>query len=489
MNAFVSSLDQVPDTQTQNGAGSFSTSGQSLVDLFAIAGSANAMNQKQIVDLFEKALHEKPDHALRLMLWVRDARGGAGRRAVFRAMLNLLERQYPVAVRNLIPHIDRYGRWDDLLALQSTELRQYAFQVMKNLIENSSSDEDRARRRLLCKWLPRKGSSAVMIREAWGYTPKQYRKTLVEGSSVVETQMCAKQWNSINYSHVPSRAAKIYAKAFGRHDQARYTQWISDVAVGQNGAKVNSAVLYPHEVVGMLSGTSNTSQNQHAQNMWNALPDYLDGNNTAILPVVDVSGSMDSMVVPGVTAMNISTSLGMYLAQRNNSAFRNLMITFHENPSWIKIQGTNSSLAQDCHTVRRSPWGMNTDLIAAFRLILDHAVANSVPANDMPSTLLVISDMEFDQCGSRRFHNATNLQKIQDMYSDHGYKVPHIVFWNVVGRANNLQARAYDANVSLVSGFSPSIMQSVLSAKTVTPLDVVLQTINVERYLQAVPYF
>src|SRR5690606_6017738 len=125
----------------------------------------------------------------------------------------------------------------------------------------------------------------------------------------------------------------------------------------------------------------------------------------------------------------------------------------------------------------KANWGMSTDLNAVFRLILDTAVVNNVPEQDMPTKILILSDMEFNEASSTK----TNFEVIKEMYASNGYKMPSIVFWNLNGRINNLPATQYD-NVALVSGFSPVLVKSVLGGETLNPVEVMLKTVDKERY-------
>jgi hypothetical protein len=96
----------------------------------------------------------------------------------------------------------------------------------------------------------------------------------------------------------------------------------------------------------------------------------------------------------------------------------------------------------------------------------------------MPTKLLIISDMEFDQaCGTR-----TNFDLIKAAYAESGYQMPGIIFWNVNGRLGNVPVKANTPNTALVSGYSPSIIRSVLGGDELNPLAVMLKTINSDRY-------
>jgi hypothetical protein len=116
-----------------------------------------------------------------------------------------------------------------------------------------------------------------------------------------------------------------------------------------------------------------------------------------------------------------------------------------------------------------------------FQEILKYAKDNKVPAEDMPQYILILSDMQFDP--NDQHSNSTALKMIRKEYKSADYNMPMIVFWNLVGnRYNNVPAKSNSENVAMISGFSPSIMRSILSGKVVTPEDVMLETIMNTRY-------
>ena len=124
----------------------------------------------------------------------------------------------------------------------------------------------------------------------------------------------------------------------------------------------------------------------------------------------------------------------------------------------------------------RSEWGNNTNLTAVFDLILKKAVDNHLHDSDIPKTILVISDMEFDYCG-----DMTNFTYIKKAFETYGYTLPQIVFWNVNGRAGNVPVKMNQEGVALISGASPAIIKSVLQ-NNITPLKIMNSTIEVDRY-------
>jgi Domain of unknown function (DUF2828) len=307
-------------------------------------------------------------------------------------------------------------------------------------------------------------------------------------SNTVEQKMCAQDWTGIVYPHVPSVAAGRYQKAFLKHDPAGYGKYKEKLVTGE--AKINASVAYPYDVIRSL----NNGDKAVANAQWAALPNYLEGSDENILPVVDVSGSMSGVSVSGsVTAMDVSISLGLYTSERMGGVFKDQFITFSGSPQMLKLKGT---LEQRYIQMARSDWGMNTDLGAVFKLILAAAVKGKVPQKEMPTKILILSDMEFDACvttggsGKKSGYYSTGgssvsvsaMEFIEKEYADAGYKVPQIVFWNLNGRAGNSPVTYNKVGAALVSGFSPSIVKSVLGGEEMTPISIMLKTVMVERY-------
>ena len=123
----------------------------------------------------------------------------------------------------------------------------------------------------------------------------------------------------------------------------------------------------------------------------------------------------------------------------------------------------------------------NTNLQAVFDLILETAVYYNTPAEEMPETIYIISDMEFDNCVDSNLKDNTNFEVIKKKYIKAGYKKPNIVFWNVDARSGkNLPVRVGEKDVVLVSGLSPVIFKMAVEGKT--PEQIMEDTINSERY-------
>jgi hypothetical protein len=277
--------------------------------------------------------------------------------------------------------------------------------------------------------------------------------------------MSAKNWEQIDYSVVPSQAARIYKDAFKKHDDVRYSKFIEKAEKGE--VEIKAGTLYPYQIY----KTAHEKYSRTLEALWNQLPDYTLGKNGIV--VADVSGSMSG------EPMSVSVSLALYFADRNKGQFKDHFITFSGSPKLQRITGTN--LLDRMNSIETSEWEGNTNLQAVFDLILNTAVKNKVEQEELPSTIYIISDMEFDYCCDTR----TNFELIKEKYDRAGYKMPALVFWNVDARSGkNLPAQKNEQGVALVSGFSPVIFKFVLENKT--PEEVMLDTINSERYAKIV---
>jgi hypothetical protein len=453
------------NVRTKNGALTNETSLNSVLDMFFLAGASRKMTEREIINIVVKAYGHDKSLTLKCLFWARDVRGGAGERRFFRLAWRYLLNTYPKDVKHLVPIIPEYGRWDDLF-YDATILQHAMPTIQVGLAQKNN---------LLAKWLPRKGDMAWKIRENLHLSPKSYRKTIVALSNTVEQQMCRNEWNNINYPHVPSIAMNKYRRAFYRNDETRFTSYINDVTKGKE--KINASTLFPHDLVRALYNNGNR---EAIQAQWNALPDYMEGSTERLLPICDLSGSMMG------TPMDVALALGIYISERNVGVYKNAFMTFSAKPELHVLEGT---LYQKLAQMNGANAGYNTNLVSSFNLILETAVKNKIPQSQMPTKVLVISDMEFDgtsayqshlqKAASERF--LTNYERIESHYRQAGYTMPSLIFWNVNGRQQNVPATTNN-KVGLVSGFSPSILKSILAGAIYSPIDLMLRTIESDRY-------
>lgn len=469
---------------TENGAVGFATSGKSLVDFNFKVSSYRNMSDKEIFHDFMKAYVEDAVLAMKLLFFVRDVRGGMGERRLFRVVMSELAKNEPKVVDAVLELIPFFGRWDDLFELMGTSLESRVVKmVAKQLISDIKGKADGKSISLLAKWMPSINCSNKERRllgekfaKAFGVSAKTYRKNLVELRkylNVVEQKMSARQWSEIDYEDVPSRANLLYNSAFLKNDESRRREFLG--AVEKGDSKINSATNFPHDI---LSNYGRFSQEDMTLEMlWKALPNY--GNLENTLVVADGSGSMLSRVGDTkVTALDVANSLAIYFAEHCSGDFKNHYITFSTRPQLVNLG--NGSLLSKKKIAERYSEVSDTDIFAVFRLVLETAVKRGMKQRDLPSTILIVSDMEFNSCATNV--GETLFDKIRDNFTVHGYKVPRLAFWNVMSRTCTVPIQSNELGVSLISGFSPSSIKMVLSGQS-DPFSALLEVLNSERYL------
>ena len=466
-------------TETLNGAKAYKSTLNECVDLFGKI-SACRKDISQARKLFALAFKEDPETATRILFNARDIRGGQGEREVFRNLFKDLVSENSEIGEQLVELIPVYGRWDDLLVLENTSAwGRVQYIILEQLRKDEVALTAGENVSLLGKWMPSINASSAdskrlgrRFAQLLGKNEREYRKFLTALRSrikIVEQKMCSKEWSEIDYEHLPSRAGFMYRKAFAKQDATRYAEYLSAVEKGDK--KINAGTIYPYEIVEnyLYKGASN---DKTIDLMWEALPNYMEGQELNGLVVADVSGSMMG------TPMAVSISLAMYIAERNTGIWKDKFITFSYRPEIQTIVG--KTIGDRIRNLSRADWAGNTDLRAVFESVLNAGIKNDVPDAEMPKKLIIVSDMQFDQaCASNK---RTNFEQIEKMYHKAGYEMPQLVFWNVNAIGGNVPMTIHDTGTCLVSGCSPSILKSVLGGKVITPVDVMRDAVYNERY-------
>ncbi len=460
----------------------------SVLDFFGTAGALRSRSEQEIERKMARAFEEDPLLTVKLLFYLGDIRGGLGERRTFQIALRWLAAKYPGWVKANLGNVAYFNRWDSLFVLKDTPCEETMLHAVQSQLEADRAlcAENAPHVSLLAKWMPSTNASSRAARrlglwfaKAFGWTEKDYRKTLsaLRGSlDVVERKMSSNVWENINYGSVPSVAMTHYRGAFKKRDGERFAQYLRDVSAGRE--KIHAAALFPYNIVEKILYQEG-DEDEVLEAQWKALPDYLNGASHSIMVMADVSGSMSGR--PMATAIG----LGVYFAERNAGPYRNLFMTFSSNPSFVKLDG--DTLREKVNNMIGADWEQNTNLAAAFRKILSVAVEHSVPAEEMPKALLVISDMEIDAAVGTQGQTADFLLVMETEFAQAGYALPHLIFWNVDSRHDTFLVEGNRKGVQLVSGQSPSVFRGLVDSMTKTPYETMLLTLLDERYDRVVP--
>ena len=491
MNGFLNALKN--DTNygyTENGGIKHNSTMSKVLDMFAMGGSMRNRSEDDIINMFKSAYDEDATLALRCLFYLRDVRGGQGERRFFRTCLKWMGDHMVDEVEHFIPLIREYGRWDDLFELFGTRSADAMMGYVKWAIDKN---EDH----LLYKWMPSINASSrdtqargrIFARE-FGLTERQYRKMLSEGRkacNLVETLMSQNHWDQIAFDKLPSRAGLLYKKAFMRREETkdRYAAFMSN-----DKTKVNASVLNPvdiaHQIYNNRYNRPSMTERNAWQKYWDNLKDYYDGKEEPGIAIVDVSGSMWGQ------PLEAAVSMGAYIAERGKGPFQNHFITFSNNPQLVEFTGVD--IYDKFIRAQNADWGGSTNIEAVFNLLLHTARVNNTKPEDMPKTLYIFSDMEFNRCvasgaisrniwsydrllGSEREID-TVIEAQARKWRQYGYEVPRVIFWNLDARHDNIPA--IGEGFSYVSGFSMNMVECILSGKD--GVDLMLEKLNSERY-------
>lgn len=459
-------------TLTENGGRALSTTGDKLLNLFAVLGALRA-RPADVIAKFDAAYAENTDLATKMVFYGRDVRGGLGERAVGRFMLRELAIINPAIVTANLKNIIEFGRWDDLFVLFDTPVETDMIEFVKmQLVSDKRHMDKHESVSLLAKWMPSINASSEHTKalahrfvKALNTTPREYRKTLSalrKYIDVTEVKMSANKWTDIDYKAVPSNAMSNYDSAFARHDYVGFNRYLDAVKSGD--VKINAATLYPYNVIGTMRGNRDVAEAQ-----WKALPNYVEGDNNFLI-MADVSGSMTGR------PMRTSVGLAIYFAERNHGAFANKFMTFTDIPKIVDVTG-NDLFEKYCSV--SDHFGYNTNLEAAFEAILSTAVRTHCPQADLPKALIIISDMEIDcwDGGSLTF-----TEEMRKRFAEHGYEMPKLVYWNVDSRKDTFLASKNDPNAILISGQSASTFKNLIKGIDLSAFEIMVQTLNDPRY-------
>ena len=507
MNIFMNALTNNEKSYTANDGTAYHTSGSPLVDLnFSVPalrqvavnfygkskhdryfyGAHCTMDAVEALRLFITSYKEDPLYTMKWLMYARHIKLGLGERDVFRMMLTKIGDLHPeMALQFIIgTELWNYGRWDDVLriffdttsgilhdGLGELIVNQFRRDVMGCGLGDSIS--------LLAKWMPsnntssnQKRSEALILQSLLHLNAREYRKMLSrlrEHLAVVDRKASLNQWNDINYNHVPSKANLKYRNAFLKHDEERRQAYLTSLEKGDDSVKINANSMFLYDIVQAYIDNNSCWRNilrpydETLEQLWHAQESPKDYDD--ILVIRDGSGSMGQQLSgnSSVTALSVADSIALYCAQHNkNESFKNRFITFSNRPQMVEISMCET-LRDKLRRLHRFDDYSNTDIEATFDLILDTAVKNHLRQEELPSACLVISDMQFDQA-TKHDDNTTVIESCRKKFEALGYTMPRLIFWNVSVYAHNtIPVQMHPSGVVLVSGFSKSIVDMVVS--------------------------
>ena len=483
-------------TTTWNNALSYSTpdlSGEKKGRISLFFKAIRGCSEDLLYKYLEKSSEEDIIDTIILCFNIRDCRGGKGEREIGKKVFTWLFFNQTSLFSKIFHLIPEYGRWDDLLCILSQNLtdkyqkeiqKEIFYLYIKQLKEDKSAMLEGKAVTLCAKWCPsendsddRKYKLVDKICKEMKISKRDYRREYLTPLrtylNIVEKFMCQNRWDEIDYSKVPSCAIKKLKKAFQKHSPVIFAEWKEKLNRGE--VKINSDQLYPHELIREVRIKGECDDICKAQ--WEKLEKNAEelGVLEKCLTVVDTSGSMECN---GYLPSDVACSLGLLISSVCKGEFHNKTITFSDTPQFFDIN--DGDILQKYTQLKTASWSMSTDIQKVFDIILTRCEKANVPPESMPEKIIIISDMQFNECGGT--NSLTNFEEIDLKYTASKYKRPNIVFWNVNGSSTDFPVTVDDNGTCLISGFSPSIMKSVLETKEFSSYEILRTAIDSERY-------
>jgi hypothetical protein len=456
----------------------------------------------------------------------RDVRGGKGERdAAYNMLVELAEGQSAETVEKMVSLVPEYGSWRDLFALMEipSVSGNYPFttairgMIAEQLVKDEAAMAAGKSASLLAKWMPREGKknakrvdffAGVLSNDTErtkNWKRMVYRKrvtTLNKYLKTTEIAMCGDkankggEWATIQPGAVPGRCLKKNRAAFFNEELVRgksgkaakatsaersesedrraCAQHFKDHIKGGKAVK-GATTVFPHEIVKDIRRVSKNQQ-ELLEAQWEAIRNAAvsKGGFRRTVPLADFSGSMNGI------PMLVSMALGILVSEVNHEAFRDHVLTFSEEPSWVFLGGF-ADLAEKVRRCQVSPWGGSTNIEAAFDLILARMVEHRVPVGEEPEDLLVFTDMGWDAALPRGSSGSwqTHIELLQDKFrvasesvwgaGQPGWKMPRIVVWNLRAAFKDYHATAEAPGVIQLSGWSPSTLKVLQEGAISTP--------------------
>lgn len=530
------------------GSDVYSSSGDPRLDLSVKC--VRGANSADIIDGI-RAIVDMKDHAALVDAFVlafhtRNVRGGKGERELFYSMLNGLHTLVPDMVTKVIDLIPEYGSWADVESMmEASPLKDSMLALFQNGLVKDRDTAAGKSISLAAKWAPREGKdgakelAALLFPEAKHHSSrmKNYRKLLSELNkrlNTVETLMCAGKWDVIKPTGVPGRAGKKYNRAFlnlestySKEGKVRPSETLrkpedpvrnacretfkahyAAAAVGQAKVK-GAATLFPHEVVrSAVTLTQTDDEKNHLRAVWKSMVEAAAsaGGLGKSIFMSDFSGSMQCSSAGDIPYW-VSFAIGMLGSEVTTGAFKNKILTFDSTPKWhtfpegdlfTRIASIKSTLGQ----------GTSTDFQKAMDLVLETLKKERVKPEDVPESLIVLTDMNWDQACASNGTSAytgntyrhvvktagwqTHIEMIQEAYRRAGedmwgvpFVPPRIIIWNLAASAQtDYHAKADTPGVGMLSGWS-STQFSVLQKegpRQITPYELLRLELDDTKY-------
>lgn len=487
---------------TENGALTHKTSGKVLADQFGKAGSYRGRELETVFAEQAELWSEDELMALRFPFYLRMItrktkvnddvitekvqKGQGARDEAFKRLLWVALKHKDAFYKNIC-FLPMVGSWKDLWTLLYydvvNETNFIDHKIIYELINEGLKCKTHSE--LIKKFMPRI-KTASKCKTPWtqitnmlakefanfnGLSYKQYNHLKTSGTAHdFQKLICSQRYKDINWNLIPGRALNNIAteKFLNKHDLIdNYTNWV----MKQPTAKFTG---YVYELgLEVAQDRENkmplfrkmTIDKQFDELVKKATEDGSPLGN--VWCALDTSGSMTHPVAGKVRAIDVCVSLGVFFSTLNTGAFHDHVVMFDTTSRPLKLEGSFSDKIRQIYS-QNIAWG-NTNFQSIVDLMVKIRKENpEIPLEDFPSTILVVSDMQFDApYGSTTETNYEAMKsKLYEVFPTEFVDSMKFIWWDVVSRKKeDFPATLSDGGNYFFSGFDGSIITMLLGGE------------------------
>ena len=517
-NAFISAVGFKPTTMTENGAKTYVTTSSALVDQFGKAGNFRHRDLHEVFSDQAKIWGEDAESALRFPFYLRlvtrkvkvnpkneteKVQNGQGARDESFKRLLWIAKEHPSDFYDNIWVLPLVGSWKDLWILMFYDIKENLnvidkdriFEIIKQgLLCDTHVDlvkkfmpRIKSKSKLTTDWNTITNDLAKAFAKYVGITYKQYNKTKSSGNAhTFQKLICAREYDKLNWNHIPGRALNLLvgSKFLSNHDlKDKYVEWIMKQPVAKFtgypfelarrlrnargsrwgwGAKDTLPIEVKHTIDAQFKGLVEKarSDGKITENVWCCL---------------DTSGSMNQPVngLKDVYCSDIASSLAVFFASLNSGAFHNKVIMFDNVSTPHDMVGESF-----CDRIMSLPsvgCGGTNFQSAVEEIVKIRKEHPEIPLEDYPTTILVVSDMEFNPISyswigyrSPREERETNFEyskeTLKTVFPSDFVDNMKFIWWDCVARhgVTHFEGDSITSGCTFFSGFDGSIISMLL---------------------------
>ena len=513
-NAFLSAVGFKATTLTENGAVTNVSTGSAIVDQFGKAGNFRGRPIEEVFADQAQIWGENAEAALRFPFYLRmvtrkvkvnadnetdKVQNGQGARDESFKRLLWIAKEHPEAFYNNIWALPLVGSWKDIWTLMFYDIKEdlnvinqkAMFEVIaQGLLCDTHVDlvkkfmpRIESRSKCTTEWNQITNDLAKSFAKFMNLTYKEYNKTKSSGTAhTFQKRICSRNYDALNWNHIPGRALNLLvtSKFLSNHNlKDNYTQWILQQPVAKFTGYVFELARKLREASGSrgyYSGTKNLPiEVKHTLDaQFKGLVDKAraDGKITEnVWCCLDTSGSMGRMAdgIKDITCEDIASSLALFFSDLNTGPFHNKLIMFDDVSYPYDMKG--DSFCDRIMNLPRVGCGGTNFQSAVEEIIKIRKEHPEIPLEQYPTTILVVSDMQFNPVSygwrSKRTEPTNyeySVKSLKTVFPAEFVDNMKFIWWDCASkRKQDFAATIHNSGCYFFSGFDGSIISMLMN--------------------------